>query len=86
MNPIRLEVWLCVAIAAASLAGCEQESPDGDDTRTPAKGEAQTPPQGYVAIEAWLKTGVYKDWQCEAEVHAARSPSPHGFNASARMT
>jgi hypothetical protein len=80
MNPIRLGVWMRVAIVAASLAGCEQESPDGDDTRTRAEGEAQTPPQGHMAIEAWLKTGVYKDWQCEAEVHAARTPSPHGFN------
>jgi mono/diheme cytochrome c family protein len=32
------------------------------------------------AVEAWLATGDYKKWSCEPAVHAARSPSPHGFN------
>lgn len=45
-----------------------------------AGGDAQTPPQGATALEAWLATGVYKQWDCEPEPHAARSPSPHGFN------
>jgi hypothetical protein len=40
----------------------------------------QTPPMGQAAIEAWLKDGVYKEWSCEAQVHASRPPSPHGFN------
>jgi hypothetical protein len=49
----------------------------GSKTDTKA---TQTPPQGATAIEAWLKKGDYKDWQCESKVHEARSPSPHGFN------
>lgn len=40
----------------------------------------QTPPRGRVAIEAWLATGAYRDWNCEESIHEARSPSPHGFN------
>ena len=43
-------------------------------------GTAQTPPEGAAAVEAWLTKGDYKKWKCEAAVHAARSPSPHGFN------
>jgi hypothetical protein len=27
-----------------------------------------------------LKKGDYQKWQCEPAVHAARSPSPHGWN------
>jgi hypothetical protein len=33
-----------------------------------------------MAVEAWLATGQYKAWHCEKAVHAARFPSPHGFN------
>jgi hypothetical protein len=51
------------------LAAC---SDDGEET--------QQPPQGASAVEAWLASGAYKSWQCEAAVHEARSPSPHGFN------
>ena len=43
-------------------------------------GTDQTPPQGAKAVRAWLKAAAYKTWQCEPSVHAARSPSPHGFN------
>jgi hypothetical protein len=43
-------------------------------------GNAQTPPMGMAAVEAWIAGGAYKSWACESAVHAARSPSPHGFN------
>jgi hypothetical protein len=52
---------------------------DPDTTRAPVK-VSQRPPQGAAAVEAWLKKGDYEEWQCEAKVHGARSPSPHGFN------
>ena len=39
----------------------------------------QTPPTNDDDMDAWLETGVYKDWHCESAVHAARAPSPHGF-------
>lgn len=48
----------------------------GSDT---AKDPA-APPEGAAAVEAWLTTGVYKQWQCEPSVHVSRDPSPHGFN------
>lgn len=42
---------------------------------------AQTPPMGTDAeISAWITAGHYKSWKCEPAPHAARSPSPHGFN------
>ena len=41
---------------------------------------SQTPPMGAAAVEAWLATGAYKSWHCEAAVHASRSPSVHNFN------
>jgi hypothetical protein len=40
----------------------------------------QSPPQGAKALAAWLSKGAYKQWQCEADVHESRSPSPHGYN------
>jgi Cytochrome P460 len=43
-------------------------------------GNAQTPPMGATAVEAWIAGGAYKEWACESAVHASRSPSPHGFN------
>jgi hypothetical protein len=55
--------------AGASKAG------SGADTKP-----SQKPPQGAAAVEAWLKKGDYKEWQCESKVHEAREPSPHGFN------
>jgi hypothetical protein len=43
--------------------------------------DAQTPPtSGRSDIESWLSDASYKTWSCEPAVHAARSPSPHGFN------
>jgi hypothetical protein len=52
----------------------------GDDSSTPAAKTDQTPPQGAKALEAWLSTGAYKNWQCEAAVHESRAPSPHAYN------
>jgi hypothetical protein len=81
MTPTRPSAFLCAAVAAAIMAGCGMDDA-GESHGTAAGGarDAQTPPQGYAAIEGWLKTGGYKRWQCEPAVHPARSPSPHGFN------
>ncbi|HEV3191756.1 MAG TPA: hypothetical protein VGY54_14700, partial [Polyangiaceae bacterium] len=35
---------------------------------------------GASLVEAWLAAGSYKQWQSEPDIHAARSPSPHGFD------
>jgi hypothetical protein len=43
-------------------------------------GDAQTPPMGREAIEAWLADGMFKSWAAEPAIHPSRSPSPHGFN------
>ena len=42
--------------------------------------EMQVPPSGAAAVDAWIAQGFYKSWHCEPAAHAARSPSPHGFN------
>jgi hypothetical protein len=87
--------WLVVAWVAACVliaAGCADDSDDSkenDDSRDAAGSKSepsaeqhssQRPPQGAAALEAWLTKANYEDWQCESGVHAARSPSPHGFN------
>ena len=72
----------CVFLLMVAGAGCNDDMEDDDtssQTRTDDK-PTQKPPQGAAAIEAWLAKGDYNDWQCEPEVHEARSPSPHGFN------
>jgi len=60
---------------------------DDDEGTTPGQsmgntfeGDAQTPPMGTAKVMAWLAKGDYKNWACESAAHAARSPSPHGFN------
>jgi hypothetical protein len=71
------------------LAGCSSN----DMTTTPsmmsaadsgthpmAMGGPQAPAMGATEITAWLAAGSYKSWSCEPAVHAARAPSPHGFN------
>ncbi len=50
------------------------------DGATIATGDSQTPPMGAQLLEAWLAQGAYKQWHCEAAVHASRSPSVHNFN------
>jgi hypothetical protein len=67
--------------AAVGCADDSNESADGSKRDASADAEpSQRPPRGAAAVEAWLKQGDYTAWQCESEVHEARSPSPHGFN------
>jgi Cytochrome P460 len=58
---------------ASGLAACSDDD-DGD------VGDAQTPPTKGAEVETWLAGGMYKTWKSEPAVHAARMPSPHGFN------
>ena len=43
-------------------------------------GDAQTPPSGTTALEAWLAGGAYKAWACEAGPMDARPNGAHGRN------
>lgn len=86
----RLLVVACVGYCLWAGVGCSDDSDDSsdkdagnDDSKSGANGDegtSQRPPQGEKAVEAWLAKADYKDWECESEVHEARSPSPHGFN------
>jgi hypothetical protein len=64
------------------LAACSSSSDNasGPSSSEDASAASQTPPMGAAAVEAWLATGEYKSWHCEAAVHASRSPSVHNFN------
>jgi hypothetical protein len=59
-------------IAMALVVGCG----GGDDEPN----DDQVPPMGHTDVSAWLTSGTYKTWAGEPAVHAARAPSPHGFN------
>lgn len=54
--------------------------PPVDAGQTPPLDPTQTPPVGEAETAAWLEAGSFRNWTCEPAVHAARSPSPHGFN------
>lgn len=78
---------VCVGALGLALSACGDSTTDGSggaattSSSTGASvGDAQTPPEGRAPVEAWLAKGEYKAWHCEAAVHAARAPSPHGFN------
>ena len=55
------------------LVACGSDAASADDPQAP-------PTTGHTAVEAWLAKRYYTGWACEPAVHAARSPSPHGFN------
>lgn len=81
--------WMAAISVIAATVGCgDSTAPPAGDAAvandaaavTDANGSAQVPPQGRVAVEAWIATGAYRSWHCEMPQHPARSPSPHGIN------
>src|SRR3569832_2247891 len=76
MNALTTGFWALTMTFALAACG----SSGGGSGGSASTGDAQTPPQGAAAVQAWLAAGDYKSWSCETAVHAARSPSPHGFN------
>jgi hypothetical protein len=86
-----LSPYFVVLLAACSSSNSSSPATGGDsgslasDSGSLASdsgpvGSAQTPPTNGADVETWLKGAAYKSWHCEAAVHAARSPSPHGMN------
>jgi len=82
---------LAAALASFTLlAACSDDEATGvvANAMTPAAstagGDAGTTPTALPAsadaVGAFLDRGDYKSWRSETAVHAARSPSPHGFN------
>lgn len=71
---MRLATLLRSSLLAVTACG-------SSDSMGSSMSDAQTPPtSGHADIEKWLGDAAYKTWACEPMVHAARSPSPHGFN------
>ena len=68
--------------SCSELTGCGSDSKNqqAGTGGTGGSGLGSLPPVGSTAVESWLATGAYKEWHCEPAVHAAREPSPHGFN------
>jgi len=64
---------LCSFALIGLFAACGSSDSSVSDDQTP-------PTSGRTDIEPWLTAASYKTWACEPAVHAARSPSPHGFN------
>jgi hypothetical protein len=79
---IPLEAGEAAAPGDAGEAGAPIEAGEAADSAAvgDAGGTTQSPPMGAAAVQAWLATGVYKSWHCEAAPHAARSPSIHLFD------
>jgi hypothetical protein len=76
MNALTTGFWgLTMTFALAACGGG-----GGGAGGSGSTGDAQTPAQGAANVQAWLAKGDYKSWSCESAVHAARSPSPHGFD------
>lgn len=71
---------LATCAAFGLVTACSDDKPAGAPDAALGAGTAQTPPTGAAAVEAWLAQGLYKQWNCEAVVHAGRAPTPHGFN------
>jgi hypothetical protein len=70
---------LVVALVLGALACSGKDVGSGAVTGI-APADAQTPPTGSSAVDAWLAQGAYRAWRCEPSPHPARSPSPHGTN------
>lgn len=70
--------WMMLLMTGAlGACGGSEEPPPG----TGRPGDAQTPPTTSSAdIAAWIETGVYRAWRCEAAIHEARPPGAHGRN------
>lgn len=71
-----------IIVVLVLLVGCaSDDSVAQPDASTPVpQGDPQLPPQGHVAIKAWLAAGHYKAWACEDAPHPARPPGAHGTN------
>jgi hypothetical protein len=78
MHVLRTRGFLIMTSLALG-AGCGDSKMTTPDAAL-SPGTAQTPPTGAASVDAWLAQGLYKAWNCEAQVHAGRSPTPHGFN------
>jgi hypothetical protein len=69
-----------------ALAGCNGSSVVGGtaeggvplDAAVVAAGTPQRPPQGQLALEAWLQQGHYRGWTCEPTISNRRGNGAHG--------
>lgn len=67
-----------LALLTLLITGCGTDTGQGPGPS--GAGDAQTPPAEATSLEAWLATGVYKAWACEAGPMDARPNGAHGRN------
>lgn len=70
---------VCASALSLVLMATACEAPAGEGEGE-GEGELDIPPTGAEAVGDWLATGRYLEWDCEADVHAPRAPSPHPRN------
>jgi hypothetical protein len=73
-------VVLFALITGLGAAHCGGKDTGSGSVPGTGAGDAQTPPTGESAVEAWLDEGHYKTWHCEPAPHDARPGSAHGKN------
>jgi hypothetical protein len=76
-------IGLAAALALLLCNGCNGASDGGDaGPSAPDGGSSQPPPQGQLAVEAWLASGSYLQppWRCESGIMAPRLNGAHGRN------
>jgi hypothetical protein len=72
--------WIASVLLLAACGG-PAVAPDASPVEpAPDAAADQVPPTGRAALEAWLETGAYLSWHCEAAPHPARPPGAHGEN------
>ena len=75
----RSRAWLAlIGLLSLSGVGCggEPNQPPGPS----GSGDAQTPPMGMAALNAWLSKADYKTWACETSPMNARPNGAHARN------
>lgn len=72
MNIVRILGTTVLLLSASCGSGDEGGGASGDPQLPTVTSEA--------ALASWIAEAHYKNWKCEAAVHDARSPSPHGKN------
>ena len=65
-------------LLASFLLGCSSGSASSPPADPALPGDAQTPPTGATAVQAWLAGGQYLAWHCEPSSRAGRPPTVHG--------
>ena len=84
----RSPTTIALTVAAWGLLACDGGAEPGATIgaggsggaggSSPVLGTSELPPQGQMAIEAWLAQGHYRTWRCEDGISSPRLNGAHG--------